>query len=139
MCGRQRGYERFVRVSDSGAEISSDGGHPSRVFSYEWQGKDLRGTEFVRVASKGLTKRYFCASVQWADVLGAHAPVATGSMRNVLRTGEILAPRGADDGRSSWLREYTRGCGGKEGRNGDTVSDLGMKITASVTICQVRN
>ena len=28
MCGRQRGYERFVRVSDSGAEISSDGGHP---------------------------------------------------------------------------------------------------------------
>jgi hypothetical protein len=37
---------------------------PSRVFSYEWQGKDLRDTECVRVASKGLTKRHFCASVQ---------------------------------------------------------------------------
>src|SRR5712692_4553556 len=36
----------------------------SRVFAYEWQGKDLRDTECVRVASKGLTKRHFCASVQ---------------------------------------------------------------------------
>jgi hypothetical protein len=37
---------------------------PSRVFAYEWQGKDLRDTECVRVASKGLTKRHFCALVQ---------------------------------------------------------------------------
>src|SRR5712691_9625799 len=37
---------------------------PSRVFAYEWQGKDLRDTECVRVAGKGLTKRHFCASVQ---------------------------------------------------------------------------
>src|SRR5260370_35638789 len=37
---------------------------PSRVFAYEWQGKDLRDTECVRVASKGLTERHFCASVQ---------------------------------------------------------------------------
>src|SRR5712692_10716393 len=36
----------------------------SRVFAYEWQGKDLRDTECVRVASKGLTKRHFCVSVQ---------------------------------------------------------------------------
>src|SRR5260370_26271374 len=36
----------------------------SRVFAYEWQGKDLRDKECVRVASKGLTKRHFCASVQ---------------------------------------------------------------------------
>src|SRR5713226_8632617 len=36
----------------------------SRVFAYEWQGKDLRDTECVRVASKGVTKRHFCASVQ---------------------------------------------------------------------------
>jgi len=33
----------------------------------------------------------------------------------------------------------THGLRGKEGRNGDTVSNLGLKITASVTICQVRN
>src|SRR5260370_21039730 len=36
----------------------------SRVFAYEWQGKDLRDKECVRVASKGVTKRHFCASVQ---------------------------------------------------------------------------
>src|SRR5712691_11325376 len=40
---------------------------PSRVFAYEWQGKDLRDTECVRVASKGLTKRHFCASLQRAS------------------------------------------------------------------------
>src|SRR5260370_3397541 len=37
---------------------------PSRVFAQEWQAKELRDTECVRVASKGLTKRHFCASVQ---------------------------------------------------------------------------
>ena len=63
----------------------------------------------------------------------------TGSMRNVLRMGKILAPRGADDGRSSWLRKHTRGCGGIRGPNGDTVSNLALKDTAFVTICQVRN
>jgi hypothetical protein len=30
---------------------------------------------------------------------GAYSPVMTGSMRKLLRTGEILTPRGADDGR----------------------------------------
>ena len=68
-----------------------------------------------------------------------HTPVATGSMRKVLRMGEILALRGARDGGNGWLREYTRGCGGKEGRAGDTVSNLGLENSASVTICQVRN
>ncbi len=36
----------------------------SRVFAYEWQGKDLPDREFVRVAGKGLTERHFCAPVQ---------------------------------------------------------------------------
>ena|ERR1700738_653096 len=66
-------------------------------------------------------------------------PMTTGSMRNVLRTGEILTLRGADDGRSRSLRKHTRRCGGISEPNGDTVSNLGLKITASVTICQVRN
>ena len=49
-------------------------------------------------------------------------PVATESMRNVLKPEEILAPRGAYDGRSRRLHENTRGCGRKKGGNGDTVS-----------------
>jgi hypothetical protein len=32
----------------------------SRVFAYEWQAKDLRGRECVRVANKGLAERCFC-------------------------------------------------------------------------------
>ena len=36
----------------------------SRVFAYEWQGKDLRNRECVRVASKGVANRHFCASAQ---------------------------------------------------------------------------
>ncbi len=55
-------------------------------------------------------------------------PVATGSMRNVLRTGEILTLRGADDGRSGWLRKHTRGCGGIRRPDRDTVSNLGYRI-----------
>ena len=55
-------------------------------------------------------------------ILEGYTPVATGGMRNLLRTGGILAPRGADDGTGSWLRENTRGCGGRKGRNGATVS-----------------
>ena len=38
----------------------------SRVFAYEWQGKDLRDRECVRVANKGLTKPHFCPLVQRA-------------------------------------------------------------------------
>jgi hypothetical protein len=53
---------------------------------------------------------------------GQYTPVATGSMRKVLRAGEILAPRGAYDGRSRWLRKHTRDGERMEGRNGDTVS-----------------
>jgi hypothetical protein len=66
-------------------------------------------------------------------------PVATGSIRNLLRTGEILTLRGADDGRSRSLRKHTRGCGGISEPNGDTVSRTLPEVTASVTICQVRN
>jgi len=51
-----------------------------------------------------------------------YTPVATGSMRNVLRMGEILTLRGEYDGRSRRLRKHTWGCGSKEGRNGDTGS-----------------
>ena len=52
-------------------------------------------------------------------------PVTTGSMRNVLRTGEILTLRDAHDGRSRSLRKHTRGCGGVSEPNGDTISNLG--------------
>ena len=38
--------------------------HPSRVFAYEWQGKDLRDRECVRVAGKGLTGGHFCVFAQ---------------------------------------------------------------------------
>src|ERR1700680_2272575 len=41
----------------------------SRVFAYEWQAKDLRDTECVRVANKRLTKRGFSSSVQRATFL----------------------------------------------------------------------
>src|SRR5260370_13980255 len=174
----------MMAKAKSGAETGATVAPPSRVFAYEWQGKDLRDTECARVASKGLTKRHFCASVQrtrsrrgmpprvfckkspqavenkrsergkerkerkrvrngmirrdlrlrwdspWMrpEVLrGAldrytptivGRPVATGSMRKVLRMGEILALCGARDGRNGWLRKYTRGCGGKGGPKG---------------------
>ncbi len=50
-----------------GVETGATVAPPSRVFAYEWQGKDLRDKECVRVASKGLTERHFCASVQRAS------------------------------------------------------------------------
>src|SRR6266849_230505 len=60
--------ERLLRSVASDEEICSKlvatVAPPSRVFAYEWQGKDLRDTECVRAAGKGLTKRHFCASVQ---------------------------------------------------------------------------
>ena len=74
----------------------------------------------------------------WRAVSGER-PEATGSMRRLLRMGEILALRGADDEGSCWLREYTTSCGEKEGPSGDTVSNLDVQITAPVTICQVIN
>ena len=46
----------------------------SRVFAYEWQGKDLRDRECVRVAGKGLTEGRFCASVQRAPRRGTPTP-----------------------------------------------------------------
>src|SRR5713226_7830279 len=54
----------MMAKAKSGVETGATVAPPSRVFAYEWQGKDLRDTECVRVASKGLTKRRFCASVQ---------------------------------------------------------------------------
>src|SRR5260370_25298902 len=60
-------------------------------------------------------------------------------MCNLLRMEEILTVRGADDARSGWLREDTRGCEGRKGRNGDTVTRTLNKNSASITICQVRN
>jgi len=47
-------------------------------------------------------------------------PRCDGKYAQRAENGEILAPRDADAGRSNWLREYTRGCGGKEEENGDT-------------------
>jgi hypothetical protein len=55
--GRQIGSEGEFRVDE--APIS-------RVFAYEWQGKDLRDRECVRVAGKGLTGGHFCALAQEA-------------------------------------------------------------------------
>jgi len=72
----------------------------------------------------------------WA--MGSGECSAAGGEKNRSK-GEILGLRGADDGRSRWLRKYTTGCGRKKGPNGDTVSNLGLEIIASVTICQVRN
>src|SRR5579864_666487 len=43
-----------------GAKNFVGGIHTPRVFAYEWQGKDLRDREFVRVAGKGLTGGHFC-------------------------------------------------------------------------------
>src|SRR5713226_5222841 len=54
----------MMAKAKSGVETGATVAPPSRVFAYEWQGKDLRNTECVRVASKGLTGRHFCASVQ---------------------------------------------------------------------------
>ena len=34
------------------------------MFAYEWQGKDLRDRECVRVADKGVTVRHFRDSAQ---------------------------------------------------------------------------
>ena len=50
----------------------------SRVFAYEWQGKDLRDTECVRVAGKGLTEGHFCASVQRPSRRGTPTPGVLG-------------------------------------------------------------
>jgi hypothetical protein len=46
----------------------------SRVFAYEWQGKDLRDRECVRVASKGLTEGHFGASVRQPPRRGTPTP-----------------------------------------------------------------
>ena len=50
----------------------------SRVFVCEWQGKDLRGAECVRVAGKGLTEGQFCASVQRPPRRGTPTPGVLG-------------------------------------------------------------
>src|SRR5713101_5701325 len=57
----------MMAKAKSGVETGATVAPPSRVFAYEWQGKDLRDTECVRVANKGLTERHFCASVQRAS------------------------------------------------------------------------
>src|SRR6266446_9220615 len=50
----------------------------SRVFAYEWQRKDLRDTECVRVARKGLIEGHFCASVQRPPRRGTPTPGVLG-------------------------------------------------------------
>src|SRR5216684_7496659 len=74
----------------------------SRVFAYEWQGKDLRDTEYVRVTSKGLTKRHFCASVQGTSsrrgtpTPGVLQPFAD---RTLGKLGKPLEARGKQESR----------------------------------------
>ena len=56
-----RGLSRTVWVN----EKNLGGVAPlSRVFAYEWQGKDLRDRECARVANKGVTEWRFCTSAQ---------------------------------------------------------------------------
>ena len=89
----------------------------SRVFAYEWQGKDLRDKECVRVAGKGLTRHgvrksgkqraYKEAFLRFGardEFRKEYTPVVTGSMRNGLRAQGIEAPRGAYDGESEEWR-----------------------------------
>ena len=58
----------------------------------------------------------------WNEGRRGDTPVGDGKCAKLLRTGEILAPRGAYDGGSRRLRENTLGCGRKKRGNGDTVS-----------------
>jgi hypothetical protein len=63
-----------------------EGGAPtSRVFAYEWQAKDLRDRECVRVAGKGLTGVRFCASRARRESDGELGGVAT-----MVRRGERI-------------------------------------------------
>ena len=48
----------------SGEKNLESVGPSSRVFAYEWQGKELRDRECVRVASKGLAEPHFCVFAQ---------------------------------------------------------------------------
>src|SRR5260370_39324813 len=110
-------------------------------FSHRWwQQVSLLRVVLQKIGHPALLlSRQYRGSVKPSCHTDSYTSVATGSTRNLLKMVEILALRGARDGRNGWLREYTRGCGGKEGRAGDTVSNLGLENTASVTICQVRN
>ena len=85
--------------------------------------RSTRGGKLLR--TQELPERHGEQAVE----IGAQRPhrvhaVATGSIRNVLRAGEILAPRDAYDGRNSRLRRYTRGCGRRKRPKGDTVSRI---------------
>ncbi len=81
------------RHRDTELGIGGDVTLLSRVFAYEWQGKDLRDTEYVRVANKGLTNGLFCASVQLR------------AMDLPQRHGEHREDFGVEEGTPPWRRE----------------------------------
>ena len=66
------------RVASGEKNLGGDVAPLSRVFAYEWQGKDLRDTECARVAGKGLTGGHFCASVQGVPRRGTPTPGVLG-------------------------------------------------------------
>jgi hypothetical protein len=56
------GGVKIDEIGSSGEKNRTDVAPISRVFAYEWQGKELRDRECVKVANKGLAGRPFCAS-----------------------------------------------------------------------------
>ena len=88
---------------------------PPRVFCKKrLQTTENKGRE---LAKEGKEAASFCKQKTWhvcrSERLnvgndGGYTPVAAGSMRRLLRTGEILAPRGADDGVSCLVRAAKR-------------------------------
>src|SRR5258708_346348 len=67
----------------------------------------------------------------WNEGRRGDTPVGDGKCAKLLRTGEILAPRGAYDGGSRRLREHTRGGGKKReetGKRGNGQRNLGQRL-----------
>src|SRR5260370_29399505 len=61
-------------VASGEKDLGGDVTPLSRVFAYEWQGKDLRDRECVRVAGEGLTEGEFWASGQRPPPRGTPPP-----------------------------------------------------------------
>src|ERR1700682_1285092 len=102
-----------------GVFVSAESKGVTRGVSVSADSKGLICTKIVQNArfhgsaeSKGVSEQLRSFDSRWslpsrlrASRVNRYTPVATGSMRNVLRAGEIFAPRDADDGRSSRLQE----------------------------------
>ena len=90
-------------------------GHPSRVFAYEWQGKDLRDRESVRAANKGVTKTCFCAFAH-ERMRAERRKVASGEWRVARKSGpELTRERESAVGRAEVFsrQPFAKGALGK--------------------------